>query len=136
MNSNPTNYGLKDVLNSRKVWAAVLLVLVSVIGSQVPGFQLNVDQAAALTVIIASYIVGVAIDPGANAGNWRGMIKSRKFWAAVVGLVVIFLDAFHVALPMGLSKDQLIMLAAGLGSYIAGVGVEGLVRKLPSKTMP
>ncbi len=133
MVSSPTNTVLKKLLTSRKMWAIVFLALVSLIGSRVPGFQMDADQAVAMTVIVVGYIAGVAIDPGKNAGNWRGVIKSRKFWAAFVGLVIVFLDAFKVVVPLGLTSEQLITLAAGLGTYIAGVGVEGLMQQLPAK---
>lgn len=114
---------MKDLLTSRKFWAAIFALAVIVIGAFSPAFDLDTEQAAAFAVIIVAYVIGVAVDPG--PGGWRGVIQSRKFWAAVVGLVLLGLDAFHLALPFELSAEQLIGIAVTIGGYIAGVALEG-----------
>jgi len=65
----------------------------------------------------------VAVDPG--PGGWRGVVQSRKFWAAAIGLVIMFLDAFEIGLPFGLSPEILISISVTIGAYIAGVAIEG-----------
>jgi hypothetical protein len=69
-----------------------------------------------------AYVVGAAVDPG--PGGWRGVIQSRKFWAASFGLLVIILDGFGLVLPVGLTSEQLILIAITIGGYISGVALE------------
>lgn len=113
---------MKDLLQSRKFWAAIIALVVIIISAFLPSFGLDADQAAGYAIIIVAYIIGVAVDPG--PGGWRGVVQSRKFWAAVVGLIVMFLDSFHILLPLGLTPEQLILIAVTVGGYIAGVAVE------------
>jgi len=115
---------MKGLLTSRKFWAAVLMVIVVVLSAMVPSFEMDTEHAAGLAVVVVSYLVGVAVDPG--PGDWRGVIKSRKFWAATVGFVILFLDGFGIGLPMGLSAEQLVLIAVTIGGYIAGVALEGV----------
>ena len=119
-----------DLLQSRKFWAAVIALVVIVISAFLPSFGLDADQAAGYAIIIVAYIIGVAVDPG--PGGWKGVIQSRKFWAAVIGLIVMFLDSFHILLPLGLTPEQLILIAVTIGGYIAGVAAEK--PKLPIST--
>lgn len=114
---------LNSLLTSRKFWAAVLALVVIAVGAFLPEFAIDEERGAGLAVIAVSYIIGVAVDPG--PGGWRGVVKSRKFYAASIGLVVIFLDGFGVALPLGLGEEQLVEIAVIIGAYIAGVSLEG-----------
>ncbi len=123
---------MQNLLMSRKFWAAVIGLLVIVVSAFLPSFGLDADQAAGYAIIIVAYIVGVAVDPG--PGGWKGILQSRKFWAAVVGLIVMVLDSFHILLPLGLSPEQLILIAVTIGGYIAGVAVEQPL-KLPVSTL-
>lgn len=115
---------MKDLFISRKFWAAVIVLMVTITSAFMPSFELDTGHAAGLAVIAVSYLVGVAVDPGPNGGTWRGVIQSRKFWAAVIGLVVLFLDGFGIGLPLGFSEEQLILIAVTFGGYIAGVAFE------------
>lgn len=124
---------MKDLLISRKFWAAVLMVIVVILSAAIPSFEMDTEHAAGLAVVIVSYLVGVAVDPG--PGDWRGVIKSRKFWAAAVGFVILFLDGFGIGLPLGLSAEQLVLIAVTIGGYIAGVALEGPPFE-PSDTEP
>lgn len=114
---------MKGLLISRKFWAAVLMVIVVILNAAIPSFELDTEHVAGLAVVIVSYLVGVAVDPG--PGDWRGVIKSRKFWAAAVGFVILFLDGFGIGLPLGLNAEQLVLIAVTIGGYIAGVALEG-----------
>lgn len=114
---------MKHLLTSRNFWWTVIALIVIIIAAVSPGFELDADQAAAFVIVIVSYLIGVAVDPG--PGGWRGVIRSRKFWAAVVGLLILTLDAFHLVLPFELSPEILISVAATIGGFIASVALEG-----------
>ena len=116
---------MKDLFTSRKFWMTVLALLVIIISAFVPSFSIDQERGAGLAVIVVSYVIGVAVDPG--PGGWAGVLKSRKFWAAAVGLVIIFLDGFGVKLPFGITEAQLADIAVVLGAYITGVALEGKV---------
>lgn len=113
---------MQTLLVSRKFWAAVLTLVVIVVAAFAPGFDLDSEAGAGLAVIAVSYIIGVAVDPG--PGGWRGVVLSRKFWAAVIGFVVMFLQGFGLGLPFGLSEAQLVEIAVVIGAYIGGVALE------------
>lgn len=113
---------MKTLLTSRKFWVALLTLLVVVIGAFNPAFDLNVEEAAGLAIIAVAYLVGVAVDPG--PGGWRGVILSRKFWAAVIGFALVWFKAFNIVLPFDLTPEQLISIAVVIGGYIAGVAFE------------
>ena len=113
---------MNTLITSRKFWFAALALLVVVIQAFAPAFEMDQENAAAMLVVVVSYLVGVSIDPG--PGGWRGVLRSRKFWSAAVGLLIIFMDGFNLALPFDLTADQLIALAVTLGGYIASVALE------------
>jgi hypothetical protein len=117
---------VKDLLTSRKFWALVIGLLVMLVGLFYPLFQLDQEQTIGLVIIVASYIMGVAVDPG--PGGWRGVVSSRKFWAAVVGLVLVFASAFGVKFPSEVTPDLLIFLCVTIGTYISGVALEGKIK--------
>jgi hypothetical protein len=113
---------MKVLLISRKFWTSMLLLLVVVVSVFIPGFNLDTEQAAGLLVIAVSYIIGVAVDPG--PGDWRGVLQSRKFWAAIVGFTVMILDGFGILLPLELTPEQLITIAVTIGALISGVALQ------------
>jgi hypothetical protein len=113
---------MKDLLTSRKFWTSMLLLLVVIVSVFNPAFDLDTDQAAGLMVIAISYIVGVAVDPG--PGGWRGVLQSRKFWAAAIGFTVMILDGFGILLPSGLEPEALITIALIIGGFISGTALE------------
>jgi len=100
----------------------MLLLLVVIVSVFNPAFDLDTDQAAGLMVIAISYIVGVAVDPG--PGGWRGVLQSRKFWAAAIGFTVMILDGFGILLPSGLEPEALITIALIIGGFISGTALE------------
>jgi hypothetical protein len=58
------------------------------------------------------------------------LVKSRKFWAAIVGLGLILLRAFKPDFPI--SDDEITKIVLLLVAYILGVGLEdnGALRAL------
>lgn len=116
---------MKNLLTSRSFWVAMLMLVVVVISAFVPSFELDTETAAGLGVIVMAYILGITVDPG--PGGWRGVLLSRKFWAAAVGLTVMILNGFGIGLPFGLSQDQIILFILTITGLIAGPAVERLV---------
>lgn len=111
---------MDTILTSRKFWASILMLVVVILQQFIPGFKLDVEHSAGLLMIVLPYIIGVAADPGIG---WRGMLSSRKFWAAMVGLIIVGLDAFGLGLPKGLPPEALYTICATLGAYIGGVAI-------------
>lgn len=116
---------MKNLLTSRSFWVAMLMLVVVMISAFVPSFDLDTETAAGLGVIVMAYILGITVDPG--PGGWRGVLLSRKFWAAAVGLTVMILNGFGIGLPFGLSQDQIILFILTITGLIAGPAVERLV---------
>jgi uncharacterized membrane protein YdjX (TVP38/TMEM64 family) len=52
----------------------------------------------------------------------KDLLKSRKFWAAVIALAVVSIKAFSPSFPF--SEDQLLAVIGTLAAYILGVGLE------------
>ena len=120
---------MKDLLVSRKFWALVLGLIVLIVGVAYPGFQLDEEQTIGLVIIVMTYILGVAVDPG--PGGWRGVLQSRKFWAAMVGLLVIFTKAFGLSLPNEITPELLVWVCVTIGTYITGVAWEMDAANIP-----
>ena len=51
-----------------------------------------------------------------------GVFRSRKFWAAFIGTVFVFLEEFMPAFP--LSADQVTNLVYMIVAYIIGVAID------------
>ena len=105
-----------NMLMSREFWVSILGLAVILAGQFIPGFKIDIAGAASLVLVIASYLYGINQDPG--PGGWRGWLKSRKFWAAAVGFVLIVLDGAKVILPEGITPDMLVALSAIIGGFI------------------
>jgi len=64
--------------------------------------------------------------------KFKLLLGSRKFWAAVFGLVIVIVKAFYPDFP--LEADQLTAVVAVLVAYILGVALEdGLTNVAPPK---
>ena len=50
------------------------------------------------------------------------LLKSRKFWAALVGLVMVIVKGYVPDFPV--SEDQVLALVMVLVAYILGTGLE------------
>lgn len=118
---------MKDLFTSRKFWSLLIALVVLFVGVFSPTFQLDEEQTVGLVIVVVSYMLGVAVDPG--PGGWRGVLASRKFWAAGVGLVIIFTDAFGLKLPSEVTPEFLIYICVMVGTYIGGVALESKFKK-------
>ena len=58
----------------------------------------------------------------AGPGKLLGLLGSRKFWAAVIGLGLIVAKAYKPDLPV--SEEQVTSLVYVLVAYILGVAIE------------
>jgi len=54
------------------------------------------------------------------------LLKSRKFWAAVVGLAFVFLNAYVPNFPLG--EDAVLNLVLTIVAYILGTAIEDGLR--------
>ncbi len=123
---------LKPMLLSRKFWTSAFGVVVIFLDAfhALPA-QFDLAQLASFVVIIAAYGLMLAIDPGRG---WRGLLVSRKFWSALVGLVFVFLDAFRVVAP--LAPEQIVSIALLIAGAIAGAGLQKPPEPLPDPQIP
>ena len=84
---------MSNIFGSRTFWLSLLTILVIVVGAFMPGFGFDVEHTAGLVVVVAAYLIAFALSP---SDQLKPMLLSRKFWAAGIGVVMIFLDAFHI----------------------------------------
>ena len=64
----------------------------------------------------------------------KRLLSSRKFWAAVVSLLLVILKAWQPDFPLG--EEELTSLIYVLVAYILGTGIEdGLSRRHPSSPL-
>ena len=54
--------------------------------------------------------------------KFKMLIASRKFWAAVVGLVMVFITHYIPDFPI--AEDQILALVLVIVSYILGTALE------------
>ena len=55
---------LKQLLASRKFWAAVVGLVFMIIGEFVPDFPLTAEQVLPIILLLVSYILGTALEDG------------------------------------------------------------------------
>ena len=60
------------------------------------------------------------------------LIASRKFWAALVGLVLVIIKAYEPDFP--LDGDQLTGVITVIVAYILGTGIEDGLSRSPKMT--
>ena len=105
---------MKNLFSSRVFWVAFITLLVIVVSGSIPGFTLDVEHTAGLVVVVAAYLIAFSASPG---DGLKSMLISRKFWFSLFGLVVIFLDAFHI-LPAQFDIESLAGFVVIIGAYV------------------
>ena len=56
-----------NVLKSRKFWAAVAALILSLVTEYIPDFPLDPSQLEAILAVIAAYILGTALEDGSES---------------------------------------------------------------------
>ena len=105
---------------SRKFLASLIALLVVVATYYIPDFNLDVEDFIGLLLIVISYVLGVAFDPGAGL---NGILQSRKFWAALIGM--IFMLARGLGYTPMFDPEQVVSICVVLSGYIIGISAEG-----------
>jgi len=57
-----------------------------------------------------------------SQGQWIDLLKSRKFYATVAGIVFVLLKAYVPNFP--LSEEQIMTVVGLLGAYILGTALD------------
>jgi uncharacterized membrane protein len=113
---------LKAMLASRIFWAAAVGLLMVVARAAMPTFPLENEALSQVLYVIGAYIFGEAVEGGGpSSGGWRTVIKSRKFWASILGAGFVFL---HTYFPnLALDETQVEQLVWVFVTFIAGTGI-------------
>jgi|GEM_PF-5112222 len=111
-----------SVFTSRRFWVSVFTLLMMLILPHLPGFHLDMINAAGFLVIVISYLIGITVDPG--PGGWAGVLQSRKFWSAVIGFTFLILNGFGVFLVAGIGQDQVLVIVVTIAGYISVVAFQ------------
>jgi hypothetical protein len=67
----------------------------------------------------------------ATTNKIETLLKSRKFWAALIGLALIIMKGYRPDFP--LTEDQLTGIVVVLVGYILGTAVEDTAHPTPPK---
>jgi hypothetical protein len=123
------------VITAREFWAALLAIFMLIFSAIFPNFPIDGEQLTAAIVLIIGYIVGTSIEGFPNGKvivtSLASLIRSRKFWSAIVGFGFVLLKAYKPDFP--LTEDQILEVVLVLASYMVGVGLtdRSLNLKLP-----
>ena len=66
--------------------------------------------------------------PQQQESKWLELVKSRKFWAALIGLALVMVKGFKPDFP--LSDVEVTNLIYVLVAYILGTGIESGIANL------
>lgn len=115
------------LLKSRKFWATIIALFFVVVMAIDPAFPLDEEQTIGFVSIVAAYVISVGVE-----GGWRefddvkskllGLLRSRKFWAAIVGFVFTVAQAIWPEFPIG--PEEAVEVAALIVTYILGTAIE------------
>jgi hypothetical protein len=118
-----------ELIGSRRFWVALVALILIIVQAFIPDFNLNTEDLVGLVLIVVPMIIGLTVDPGDPAEKWKGLLRSRKFFSALVGILMIILTGLNKILPFGLTSDQLVAMCLATGSLIIGFAFEGKYRK-------
>jgi hypothetical protein len=114
---------MKFLLTSRKFWAGLIGLTLIFVLAFFPNFPEIGNQVTDITVVVAAYVIGTALDPKLD---WKNKLlevfKSTKFWAAFAGLGFIIVKQFVPNLPF--TEEQVTGAIITLSTFIIGRGVQ------------
>jgi|WetSurMetagenome_2_1015567.scaffolds.fasta_scaffold249046_2 hypothetical protein len=116
------------ILGSRKFWFALITLIVVVLTTFLPSFDINTEEATGFIFLAVTLMIGVAVDPTPGVAKWGALVRDYKFWAAVVGFVFLALKGFGIMLIF--SADQVTQVLVIIGGYIASVALKDNIRYL------
>jgi len=119
---------LKAMLASRIFWAALVGLLMVVVRSFVPHFPLDGEALTQILYLIGAYIFGEAVE-GGSAQPVRALeiLKSRKFWASLVGAGFVALQAYHPGLA--LDETMVEQFVWVIVVFVTGTGITDRMAK-------
>jgi hypothetical protein len=118
---------IKVMLSTRIFWAALVGLLMVVARAASPAFPLENEALTQVLFVIGAYIFGESIEGNAPGGGWQAALRSRKFWASIVGAGMVVLHAYFPRLALdGVQVEQLVWVFA---TYILGMGVSDRMQK-------
>ncbi len=121
------NAKLLALLKARPFWATLIGLIFLVIKALDPNFPLNQEQATNVVYLLAVYVLAEAVEGGGFgrirlAENLGSVLKSRKFWAALVGLAFVVAQGIDPAFP--LDQAETTNLVYLVMAYILGIGIK------------
>jgi hypothetical protein len=96
-----------SLFTSRKFWVALVALAVIILQSFLPNFTINQDLLVDGIVILSAYVVSLAIDPGDPGAKILSMVGSRRFWIALISIIVLSVQVVNPAFQL----DQELMTA-------------------------
>jgi hypothetical protein len=119
---------IKVMLSTRIFWAALVGVLMVMAKAAVPAFQFDSEALTQVLYVIGAYIFGEAFEGNQPIpGGWSDVLRSRKFWASIVGVGMVLLHAFFPALV--LDEVQIVQMVWVFVTFIAGMGIADRMAK-------
>ena len=115
---------MQTLFASRKFWAALVGLILITATAFLPTLPDINAPLVELASLVSAYILGTALEanPKPVQEMIAGLVKSRKFWATLAGLLVVIIRLFKPDFP--LSDDQMIAIVLTLSTYTFGTGLQ------------
>jgi uncharacterized membrane protein len=125
---------IKSLLASRIFWASLVGLVMVMARAAMPTFPLENEALTQVLYLIGAFIFGEAVEgnapgpeTGCKRGGWSAALKSRKFWAAIVGALFVLLHSYYPTLA--LDETQVEQLVWVFVAFIGGVGLTDRMQK-------
>jgi hypothetical protein len=115
---------MQTLFVSRKFWAALIGLMLIGITAFLPTLPDVNAPLVELASLVSAYILGTAFEanPRPVGEILTGLVKSRKFWATLAGLLVVLVRCFRPDFPLG--DDQIVAIVLTLSAYTFGTGLQ------------